>query len=155
MLQSLDDLETALIVRVCYDDVLIEACRRYVAAISRVRDASGLGRMQLLVDEALSHVEVPDADCAVLVDDRRQILHALLRVEQTDLRVRRLITAKTDLVHFTQVRTIDLSNERLATDVPQLDGLVDANRNSKGPIVRGLHRINVALVTLKVRHILT
>ena len=83
--------------------------------------------MQLLVDEAFAHVEIPDADCAVLVDYRSQVFHAFLCIEKANLWVRRLVAAEADFVHLTEVGTIDFANERLAPDVPKLDGFVHAD----------------------------
>lgn len=131
--------------------------------------------MQLLVREALLHVQVPDRDGAITVADRcesvERVAHHVGAVRGRGLGAahtghhviasgaivatleRLLLVREGDIVHFGVAAGIDLAHGFLAPDVEEKDLLVCAHTDGERAICSHLDAVNVTTVSTKIGNV--
>lgn len=163
VVEHFNHLHLVLTLRVRYHYALVKASACHEFTICRVRHATHLCRVKLLVIEAFAHLKIPSTNRSVIMTNGAEAAHESVLLRRIRHLVRPLIVvvsrlsmvrAEADLVHLGELGTVHLINKLVASDVPNLDDLVYADRDGKRSVIRRFDRIDVALMAFQVCYIL-
>lgn len=154
MLQRFNNLQVFIVKCICYDDVLVKSTTCNIPTICWERYSTDLCFMELLMRDALTHVQVPKGNWTIVM------AYSSLANTKWKLLIGIFITkclwrAQADLVHFWELRPVHFINKLLAPNVPDLDSLIGTNWYCKRTIIWCFDWKDVTWMTLEVSHILT
>lgn len=134
---------------ICDYNVLIEASTCYISTVSRIWYSSYLLLMKLLMSETLSLTKVPYWDGAICVAYRSITFDQLLGVLLIE------IWAEAHFIHFREFRPIHWIYKLFTSYVPNFYCFVCAYWDGKGAVIRSFNWVDVTLMPMKIRHILS
>ena len=101
--------------------------------------------MESLIDEALPHTEIPNANRAIAMSYWTDSFYAISLTSWVE----------TNFIHLTKFGSIHLVNRLVGSNIPNLNDLIHTDRNGETTISSRFYWINIAVVARKVSHVLT